>query len=119
MIKVLVVDDDHNLLDLLDDTLATIGYESMGAADAFEALEKLKQQHFDLVITDILMPGMDGFELLRRIRETYPGLPVMFITGVELPEAIEKAAPDGYLIKPFRISHVEQLIEHCLSPVKL
>lgn len=119
VIKILVVDDDHNLLELLDDTLTTIGYGAVGAVDAFEALEKLKEQRFDLVISDIRMPGMDGFELLREIRESYPGLPVLFITGVELPEAIEKAAPDGFLLKPFRISHIERLIEDCLTPVKL
>lgn len=118
-IKILVVDDDHNLLDLLDDTLTSIGYEATGAADGFEALKKLEQQQFDLVITDIRMPGMDGFELLRRIRESYPILPVLFITGVELPEAIKRAAPDGFLMKPFRISHIERLIEDCLAPVKL
>lgn len=118
-IKILVVDDDQNLLDLLDDTLTTIGYEATGSADGFEALEKLKQQKFDLVISDIKMPGMDGLELLREIRESYPDLPVLFITGAGLPETIEKAAPDGFLDKPFRISHIERLIENCLSAVKL
>ena len=118
-IKILVVDDDRNLLDLLDETLTTIGFDAQGAAEGFAALEKLKQKQFNLVITDIRMPGMDGFELLREIRKSYPGLPVLFITGVELPDAIEKAAPDGFLIKPFRISHIERLIEDCLSPIRL
>jgi len=113
--KILVVDDDRHLLELLIDTLTAIGYESVGVSDGLEALESLKTQEFDLVISDIRMPRLDGIGLLRKIRRYYPDLPVLFITGVDMPEVIGKAGPDGLLAKPFRISHIEEMIENALS----
>ena len=113
--KILVVDDDQHLLELLIDTLTAIGYESVGVSDGLKALERLKKQKFDLVISDIRMPGLDGIGLLRKIRRYYPDLPVLFITGVDMPEIIGKASPDGLLAKPFRISHIEEMIENSLS----
>jgi len=113
--NILVVDDDRHLLELLIDTLTAIGYESMGVSDGLEALECLKTHKFDLVISDIRMPGLDGIGLLRKIRRYYSDLPVLFITGVDMPEVIGKASPDGLLAKPFRISHIEEMINDALS----
>ena len=113
--KILVVDDDRHLLELLIDTLTAIGYESMGVSNGLEALESLRKHEFDLVISDIRMPGLDGIGLLRKIRRHYPDLPVLFITGVDMPEIIGKAGPDGLLAKPFRISHIEEMIKDALS----
>jgi DNA-binding NtrC family response regulator len=112
---ILVVDDDKNLLDLLVDTLTTIGYRTAGAPGGLEALEKLAREKFDLVITDIKMPGMDGLALLREIRRLHSKMPVLFITGVATDDVIGRAAPDGFLAKPFRISHIEELIENTLA----
>ena len=114
-IKILVVDDDTSLLDLLIDTLTAIGYESVGVANGFEALDRLKSESFDLVISDIKMPGLDGIGLLKEIRQIHPDLPVLFITGVDIPEVITQASPDGLLSKPFRVSHIEQLISDTLN----
>ncbi len=113
--KILVVDDDPNLLNLLVDTLSTIGYVVTGAEDGAIALDKLRENEFDLMITDIKMPRLDGISLLRRVRRYYPKLPVLFITGMTTPEIIGRATADGFLAKPFRISHMEQLIENTLS----
>ncbi len=117
-IKILVVDDDQYLLDLLIDTLKAIGYNSVGAVDGLEALEKLEQDTYNLVITDIKMPRMDGVKLLTEIRKHYPGLPVLYITGVVSPEIIGKIVPNGFLSKPFRISQIETLIKNTLAPQK-
>ncbi len=113
--KILVVDDDATLLGLLVDTLSAIGYTAIGVAGGIEALEILRQQCFDLLITDIKMPGMDGITLSKKIRRHYPGLPILFITGVASPEIIGRASPDGFLAKPFRINHIEELIENTLK----
>ena len=113
--KILVVDDDANLLELLSDTLETIGYLARRACDGIEALQRLKEEKFDLMITDIKMPGLDGMALLKKARRYYPTLPVLFITGVVSPEVIGRASPDGFLAKPFRISHLEGLIEDTLA----
>ena len=113
--KILVVDDDNNLLDLLVDTLTSIGYEVFGVHDGIEALEKLKQDSFDIMISDVKMPGIDGIALLKKVRRYYPRLPVLFITGVESPEVMGRASPDGFLAKPFRIQHIEEMIENALA----
>ncbi len=113
--KILVVDDDSNLLDLLVDTLTTVGYQTVGAPGGAEALVKLNEEKFDLMISDIKMPGIDGLQLLKKVRRHYPQLPVLFITGVASPEIIGRASPDGFLAKPFRINHMEELIESTLN----
>jgi DNA-binding NtrC family response regulator len=113
--KILVVDDDTNLLDLLVDTLTTIGYHAVAAPGGAEALMKLNEEKFDLMISDIKMPGIDGLALLKKVRRHYPQLPVLFITGVASPEIIGRASPDGFLAKPFRINHMEELIESTLN----
>lgn len=113
--NILVVDDDSQLLDLLVDTLNAIGYQATGVLGGSEALEKLGKIQFDLMITDIKMPGMDGIALLRKAKRRYPNLPVLFITGVASPEIIGRGSPDGFLAKPFRISHMEEMIENALT----
>lgn len=86
--RILVVDDDPNLLELLVDTLATVGYRVTPASDGHKALDRLREQRFYLVISDIKMPGIDGISLMRKIRRRYPNLPVVFITGVLSPQMI-------------------------------
>lgn len=113
--KILVVDDDSNLRELLLDTLETIGYRAGGACDGVEALQKLQEEIFDLVITDIRMPRIDGVALLEKVRRLYPTLPVLLITGVASLEVIGRASPDGFLAKPFRISHLEDMIKDTLT----
>jgi len=113
-IQVLVVDDDVNLLNLLVDTLTTIGYSATGVGGGIEALEILQKRDFDLMITDIKMPDLDGMSLLKKVRRLYPKMPVLFITGVASNEVIGRATADGFLAKPFRIAHIEKLIEDTL-----
>jgi len=113
--RILVVDDDTNLLDLLVDTLNGIGYQAEGVSDGVAALERLKTEKYDLMISDIKMPGLDGLGLLKRVRRYYPRMPVLLITGYPSAEIIGRASADGLLAKPFRISHIEQLIENSLA----
>jgi len=116
--KILIVDDDPNLRHLLVDTLSALGYAPVSATDGADALARLREQdslQFDLLITDIKMPNMDGLMLLKKIRRTYPSLPVLFITGIVSEETMAAASPDGYLSKPFRISRLEELINNALA----
>ncbi len=113
--RILVVDDDTNLLDLLVDTLSGVGYQAVGVPDGVTALERLKDEKFDLMISDIKMPGMDGIGLLKRVRRYYPRMPVLLITGYPSAEMIGRASADGFLAKPFRISLIEELIESTLA----
>ncbi len=113
--RILVVDDDPQLLDLLVDTLTTIGYHATPAPGGPEALDCLNEASFDLVITDVKMPDIDGLQLLRKIRRHHHDLPVLVITGVASPELVGQASPDGFLSKPFRITQIEEMIEQTLA----
>ncbi len=111
IVKILIVDDDRNLLALMDDTLALIGYSTTNVSKASEALLLLSKNTYDLVITDINMPEINGLELLNQIRKSYPKLPVVLISGAIRPEMAFQAKPDGFLAKPFRISNLEEIIK--------
>ena len=113
--RILVVDDDTLLLSLLVDTLRSIGYDTVGVSGGAEALESLSREPFDMMITDIKMPGMDGLSLLKRVKRHFPKMPVLFITGVAAPEIVGFSSADGVLAKPFRISHIEELIQRTLE----
>jgi two-component system, NtrC family, response regulator HydG len=113
--QVLVVDDDANLLGLLTDTLSALGYRTTPAHGGVKALELLRDQAFDLMVTDIKMPDLDGIQLLKRVRRHFPAMPVLFISGYATPQMIVQASPDGFLAKPFRIAHIEELIERTLQ----
>jgi len=113
--RILVVDDDPLLLDLLTDTLTAIGYEAAPASDGAVALDMLQTEQYDLMISDIKMPRVDGLQLLKRVRRHYPHLPVLFITGVASQETIGSVSPDGILAKPFRIAHIESMIQQALE----
>jgi DNA-binding response OmpR family regulator len=112
--RVLVVDDDPSLTDLLVDTLDAIGYEAISANSAEEALETLRVQHVSLVISDVNMPGMSGIDLVRELKRLSPEIPTMLITGVNtesIQEHAHECGADGYLAKPFRIGRMEQEID--------
>ncbi len=121
MIKtVLLVDDDQEMLLALKGGF-TRYRDSFGiqlAADGLQAVEKLKQSVISLVVTDLKMPGMDGFELLAHIMEHYPDIPVIIITGYSTPE-MERLAREGgavgYIAKPFLIENLARQIIARLS----
>jgi CheY-like chemotaxis protein len=116
MIKtVLLVDDDQEMLLALKGGF-TRYRDSFGiqlAGDGLQAVEKLKQSVISMVVTDLKMPGMDGFELLAHIMEHYPDIPVIIITGYSTPE-MERLARDGgavgYIAKPFLIKNLARQI---------
>lgn len=117
--RVLVVDDDPHLRALLVDTLQTIGYSASGVPGGTQALEQMQNECVDVVISDISMPRMDGFQLAALVREKYPTVRVLLITGVATRESEQKAMReglcDGYLAKPFRIDRIEAMIEQAMG----
>ncbi|MFH1701173.1 MAG: response regulator [Candidatus Zixiibacteriota bacterium] len=115
-LMILVVDDDPLLLDLMIETLDTIGYRADGVLGGKEALEYLEDSDVQLLITDIKMPGMDGIELSQQVKKLYPRLPVIFISAAFSPEVLQRIEGDPFLAKPFRISQIEALIENSLKP---
>ncbi|TQS72192.1 response regulator transcription factor [Ornithinibacillus gellani] len=103
MRKVLLVDDEKRMLDLLALYLQPHNYECMKASDANEALQLLEEKSFDLVLLDIMMPGMDGWELCKEIRNM-SDIPIIMVTAREQKADIIKGlklGADDYIIKPF------------------
>lgn len=102
--KVLVVDDDNNLREILTDKLNNSGFDAVGASNGEDGLERAFNTHPDIILLDILMPVMDGWAMLGKLREDEWGkkAKVIMLTVVEDAEAIAKAVQDGsfaYLIK--------------------
>ena len=101
--KILIVDDQINTCKSIQAILKKSGYRSEYALSAEEALKRVPGEHFDIVISDIRMPGMDGIQLLEELKKIQPSLVVIMITGYatikSAVEAIQKGAYD-YLPKP-------------------
>lgn len=105
--RVLVVDDEVELMTVLCEMLAEHGYETVGCVSAEEALEVLHQQEVDLLVTDLMMPGMDGITLLRLAQETHPYLLGIVATGqgtIQTAVDAMKVGAFDYVLKPFRLS---------------
>ncbi|MDT5121589.1 MAG: hypothetical protein QOC96_1071 [Acidobacteriota bacterium] len=108
--KILVVDDDLELQDLAEVALKREGYEVRAAHDAYQGLEMIEQEKYDLALLDVMMPGMDGLEMLSRLRARNKDLPVIIMTALSAPETAISALRDhacDFLQKPFDL---EQLI---------
>ena len=99
--RVLVVDDDPEVLRFVETVLADEGFEAVAAADGSDALRRLGERAFDLLLTDIRMPGMDGFELVRRARQSHPDVRVLFMSGYSREYRIDPNR-DDFVAKPFR-----------------
>lgn len=107
--RVLVVDDEGSVLFTLAANLELEGFEVTSAPSGARALTLLEEQVFDLVLTDIRMPGMNGVELFRRVRAREPGMPVVLMTAYAVEGLVEDALGEGafaVLPKPFAIDHV-------------
>lgn len=112
--EVLVVDDEHFILDLLRKVLEREGFKVHTADAAVKGLEILDSHLIDVVVSDILLPGMNGIELLMKIKERFPHMPVLLITGhsgqYSAVDALANGA-DGYITKPFKnVDIVRKLI---------
>lgn len=81
MNKILVIDDEEDIRIVMQQVLELEGYEVSVAADGQEGLDILETEHADLVITDVIMPGLDGVATLERIKERWPDMPVIVISG--------------------------------------
>lgn len=107
--RILVADDEASIRELLSKTLALADYEVDVAHDGRAAVERLRTTAYDLLITDLKMPGIDGLGVIREARRYRPDLPVIIITGFSTEasaiEAIDLGV-SGYLTKPFRIPKV-------------
>ena len=103
MFHILVVEDNANTRRLMEAVLTQHGYEPILACDGVEALEVLDRKHVDLIVLDIMMPRMDGYEFTRTLRESGCDLPILMVTAREKPADKHKGfqiGTDDYMVKP-------------------
>ena len=106
--KILVVDDESGIRLLLSEVLLNKGFEVSLASDGQESLDKLEQDHFDLVVTDINMPRLDGVSMLKRMKKTGRDEKIIIMTGNPADQRLlDKGLPhvESHLFKPFGIEN--------------
>lgn len=123
MAHILVVEDESQLRSLIQKILELEGHVVIQATNGLDAIRMVKQTPLDLVITDILMPGKDGFELLMHMREHSLKIPVLVISGggrtlhaSELLENAQLMGASGILHKPFKMLDLLQTVEKLIQP---
>lgn len=121
--KVLVVDDEKHIVKLLEVNLEKAGYKVICAYNGYEALEKIKEDMPNVIILDIMMPEMDGIEVLKKIRENpqTKRLPVIMLTAKSSDEDIFlgwKEGADSYLTKPFEPAEVVVMVKGILKDIE-
>jgi DNA-binding NtrC family response regulator len=118
MTKILLVDDEERSLEAMSRTLQMMGYQTAGASDPKPAQELLKKGRYDIVITDLIMPGEDGIGLLEFCKKLDPDLPVIILTGYgtvkTAVEAMKKGAFD-YVTKPYNVDEIDIIIKRALQ----
>lgn len=122
MIKILVVEDDENLNMSVCKHLSAHGYSAKGCLDALSAIDMMSAEKHDLIISDIMMPKMDGFEFARNIRELDKNIPVLFMTARDDFSSKErgyKIGIDDYLVKPIDLDELLLRITALLRRAKI
>lgn len=121
MYKILVVDDDKDMRDNIVEILAADGFEMTAAENGEEALELAKGTSFDLVLLDLLMPGISGMEVLPLLKRECPATQVIMVTAFSTidnaVEAMRKGA-DDYITKPFKINELRMTVKKCQEQAK-
>jgi CheY-like chemotaxis protein len=116
--KILVVDDDADIRLFLAFSLKKSGYEVLQAANGAKALDLLKEHTPDLIITDAMMPVLNGYELIKAIKSepAIREIPILMLTGKDGEQAVEEnARPDAYMRKPFATPDILALIQKLLQ----
>ena len=120
--EIMVVDDDPAILKLIDSALSTMGYRVTKISDPQRALKLLAEKRFDLIVTDLQMEPVDGFQVLATSKKLHPKVPVIVLTGhAESHMAVKalKLNADDYLFKPVQLQNLYYSISACLEKTKL
>ena len=116
--QVLIAEDDDHLREALQELLSGAGYRVIAAEDGLEALDWLSRVTADLIIVDILMPGLGGPELIRRLRETsrWATVPILVLSGYADLTRYRDLPVDGVQLKPFKLSEFLEKVEQMIGP---
>jgi len=112
--NILVVDDDKNIRDVLGSYLKNFGFDVVKAKDGHIALEFAKKQNFDICFIDLMMPGMDGFALMKKILVRSPEAVIVMITGYASFDTAIRAIRDGaheFVAKPFNLDDILDIVK--------
>jgi len=107
MLRVLIAEDDEELRQLFTHVLEKNGYEVIGVSDGQQALDAIHQEYVDLIVSDIMMPVLDGYEMVHRMREAQITIPVLMVTAKDAFDDMEKgflAGSDDYMVKPVNLN---------------
>ena len=118
MARILLAEDDTSMREYLQRALQRVGYEVSAVGCGTEAMPLLESEHFDLLLTDIVMPGMDGIELAKRAADMDGALKIMFITGfaaVALHPSSQAPKQAKVLSKPFHLREIVQEVDRMIA----
>jgi CheY-like chemotaxis protein len=115
--RVLVVDNDKSLLSAIEDYLRLCDYDVTTAATGLDALQHLRSESYDILVTDIVMPDISGIGLIEICKKEFPSLPTIAITGYgkQVKDLTIEKSPDQYLEKPFKLTELLKAMESLLG----
>lgn len=119
MKTVLVIDDELGYREMLQVNLSEVGFNVLTAEGGVKALQLLKEEKVDLVLTDMKMPKMDGLQVVIAIKKFHPGIPIVLMTGYAVEDMVQKALSlkaSTCLRKPFEIDELTTVIQATLPP---
>lgn len=122
MFNILVVEDNADMRELFCTVLSDNGYNSIPAKDGMDALEIMDKEYIDLIVADIMMPVMDGYELTKSIRDANYDLPILIVTAKDQFEDMQKGfrvGSDDYMIKPINVKELILRVEALLRRAKI
>ena len=122
MFKILIAEDDRELRQLFQHVLVRNGYMVKGVLDGKEALEAMENDYFDLVISDIMMPQMDGYELVRSLRASGSTVPVLMITAKDAFDDMRLgflSGTDDYMVKPVNVNEMSLRVSALLRRAQM
>ncbi|MBN1850780.1 MAG: sigma-54-dependent Fis family transcriptional regulator [Deltaproteobacteria bacterium] len=120
--KILIVDDDKKLLSVLKTIFIEEDHEIVTCSDGLDAIKTCRNQVFDLIITDLMMPGANGMEVLKEAKKIHPETLVILITGYASLETAVQAIRDGaydYLTKPFKLEEIKIVVRNAEEKILL
>lgn len=122
MLKILIAEDDHELRRLFAHVLIKNGYAVKEVSNGQEALDAMEQEYYDLIVSDIMMPVMDGYELVRLLRDTGNTTPVLMITAKDAFDDMRRgflSGTDDYMVKPVNVNEMLLRIQALLRRAQM
>ena len=122
MFTILVVEDNPDMRELFCTVLADSGYRAIPATDGLDALKIMEKEYIDLMVADVMMPNMDGYELTKSLRDANYDLPILIVTAKDQFDDIQlgfRAGTDDYMIKPINVKELVLRVEALLRRAKI